>query len=345
MTDPNNRDGVRNKVTAADVAERAGVSKWTVSRAFTAGASISPDSLKAVLKAAEELGYRPNLLARSLSKKRSYMAAVVVDDFANPNVLRVLDVITRTLQSKGYGTMLLNINADHGYEPALMRADQFQVDGVIFLGNALPDELMTLLREIRHIPLIVIYRDSAVEGVQVVNTDDFHAGVEMAGLLLGQGYRQIGYMVGPPNGTTRLYRLEGFREGLAREQVNLALTFQAGSYRRQRGYDLMLDYLRRTPPEQRIEALFCENDILALGVMDALRDQQAMHQIAVVGFDSIEGGASEPYRLTSYRPPFEQLAAEAVRLLEQGSIDGGRYLAEGKLVLRESHMIQRPLRQ
>lgn len=345
MTEQNNRDSGRAKVTAADVAERAGVSKWTVSRAFTAGASISPDSLKAVLKAADELGYRPNLLARSLTKKCSNMAAVVVDDFTNPNVLRVLDEISRQLQHKGFSIMLLNINADHGYEPALLRADQFQVDGVIFLGNALPDELVQLIQEIRHIPLIVLYRDSAVAGVQVVNTDDYQAGLEVAGLLLDQGYRRVAYMAGPASGSTRLLRQDGFREGLSRQGLTPALLLQAGSYRRQRGYDLVLEYLRATPPAERVEALFCENDNLALGAMDALRDQGGSGSIAIVGFDGIDAGATSPYRLTSYRPPFELLAAEAVRLLEQGDTGTVRYLAEGRLVLRDSHLIHKAARQ
>ena len=137
MSDKSRKESAR-KVTASDVAEKAGVSKWTVSRAFTSGAYISPDSRKRVMKVAEQLGYRPNLLARSLTKKRSNMVGLVVDEFTNLNILPVLNEVTRQLQRKGYSTMLLNINADHGYKPALLLADQFQVDGVIFLGATLP---------------------------------------------------------------------------------------------------------------------------------------------------------------------------------------------------------------
>ena len=90
-----------NKVTASDVALLAGVSKWTVSRAFTSGASISPASLKRVKKAAQELGYRPNLLARSLTQKRSNIVGLVVDEFTNPNILLVLNEVTSQLQRKG----------------------------------------------------------------------------------------------------------------------------------------------------------------------------------------------------------------------------------------------------
>ncbi|GGO84542.1 LacI family transcriptional regulator [Marinobacterium nitratireducens] len=332
--------GSARKVTASDVAEKAGVSKWTVSRAFTAGAYISPDSRKRVMKAAEELGYRPNLLARSLTKKRSNMVGLVVDEFANLNILPVLNEVTRQLQRKGYSTMLLNINADHGYAPALLLADQFQVDGVIFLGATLPDEFVHLIKEIRHIPLIVLYRDSKIPGVQVVTTDDYQAGEQLATLLLAQGYRRLGYMAGPPSGSTQLKRLDGFSAALAEEGLKLELTLQAGCYQRQRGYEVLMDYLTHSKADGRVDAIFCENDNLAIGALDALREFGNDADIAIVGFDDIELGASASYNLTTYRQPFERLATEAVTRLERGETEGSRFIAPGQIVLRRSHLKQ-----
>jgi len=270
-----NSSASSRKVTASDVAERAGVSKWTVSRAFTRGAYISPDSRKRVMKAAAQLGYRPNLLARSLTKKRSGIIALAVDQFANLNILPVLDEVTRRLELNGHSTMLLNINPDRGYAPALLLADQFQVDGVIFLGAILPDEIVHLIKEIRHIPLIVLYRDSNLPGVQIVTTDDYLAGKQMAELLLDQGYRRMGYMTGPPPGSTRLMRADGFSAALTQRGLTLELTLEAGSYERRRGYDVLSDYLRSSRAGDRVEALFCENDNLAVGALDALRTSEA----------------------------------------------------------------------
>jgi LacI family transcriptional regulator len=326
------------KVTASDVAERAGVSKWTVSRAFTPGAYISPASMKLVMKAAEELGYRPNLLARSLTKKRSGIVALVVDEFANLNLLTVLDEVTRQLQRNGYSTMLLNINADHNYEPALLLADQFQVEGVIFLGAVLPDEFVHLIKEIRHIPLIVLYRDSQIPGVHVLSTDDFSAGGEIAELLLQQGYRRLGYMAGPPSGSTRLERVSGFTAVLQRRGLELDLVLEAGSYQRQQGYKTLTAYLKSSTDGDRIEALFCENDNLAIGALDALRDWGQGVEIAVVGFDGIELGASASYRLTTYQQPIELLASEAIRKLPHSNEEQSRFLAPGKLIIRSSHL-------
>ena len=336
MSDKSRKESAR-KVTASDVAEKAGVSKWTVSRAFTSGAYISPDSRKRVMKVAEQLGYRPNLLARSLTKKRSNMVGLVVDEFTNLNILPVLNEVTRQLQRKGYSTMLLNINADHGYKPALLLADQFQVDGVIFLGATLPDEFVHLIKEIRHIPLIVLYRDSKIPGVQVLSTDDYLAGEQIATLLLEQGYKRLGYMAGPPSGSTQLKRVDGFSAALAEHGLELELRLDAGSYQRQRGYEVLMDYLGRSQAEDRVDAIFCENDNLAIGALDALREF-GRADLAIVGFDDIELAASASYNLTTYRQPFERLATEAITRLERGDTEGSWFVAPGQLVLRRSHL-------
>ena len=98
------------KVTASDVALAAGVSKWTVTRAFKPGASIAEESRKRVMEAADRLGYRPNLLARSLATKSTQQIAVFVDDFANPHKLPFLEKLTAALQAEDRVAMLININ-------------------------------------------------------------------------------------------------------------------------------------------------------------------------------------------------------------------------------------------
>lgn len=329
---------VERKVTASDVAERAGVSKWTVSRAFTQGASISPNALARVLKAADELGYKPNLLARSLSKRRTNMVGLVVDELDNPNIFLVLDEMTRQLQRRGYMSMLLNITAEHSYGSALSLADQFQVDGLIFLGTVLTDELVRLAQEIRHIPLIVMYRNSDNPDIQVVSTDGHRAGREIANLFVEQGFRRIGYMLGPSSESTQLKRLDGFRDGLGEHGLSVCTILPAGHYRRDCGFVALNHYLDSTPEQDRIEALFCENDILAIGALDALRKRRETVQLAMVGFDDIELAASPSYELTTYRQPLKPLVDEAIRRLMAGEASVRQMLIPGQLVLRSSHL-------
>ncbi|HID9467634.1 TPA: LacI family DNA-binding transcriptional regulator [Serratia liquefaciens] len=328
------------KATASDVAARAGVSKWTVSRAFTDGASISPQAMQRVQTAARELGYRPNLLARSLSKKSTRIIGLVADELKNPHIFTLLDEVTRQLQSRGYMALLLNITSEHDYESVLTLADQMQVDGLLFLGTLLNDRLIRLAQDIHRIPLVVLYRYSESPYIQVLATHGYQAGFDIGELLLQQDYPRMGYLAGPISESTQLRRLDGFRAALAQQQREVNLVLQAPHYQRLCGMEAFSTYLAATPAEQRIDAIFCENDILAVGVIDAIRATPGCAPIAVVGFDDIELAASPSYQLTTYRQPMQQLIADGIHCLTQAFEPGGQRLYTGELIVRQSHLKQ-----
>jgi DNA-binding LacI/PurR family transcriptional regulator len=326
------------KITATDVAERVGVSKWTVSRAFTAGASIAPDVRERVLQVAAEMGYSPNLLARSLSTHSTGLIALVVDELGNPNQLFMLNEATRQIQARGFSTLLLNLSPEYGPAVALRLADQFQVDGIMFMGTTLDQALIELAQKIKHIPLVVVSRNSAVANIPCVTTDGYAAGAEIADLFLAQGYRRIGHMAGPPSERTELRRLDGFRDRLQARGTPLACVLETSHYRREQGLQSLSRYLASTPRDQRIEALFCESDILAIGALDALAIAGVQHRIAVVGFDDIEMASAPSYELTTFRQPVDYLVAEALRrIIEPEAVEPASLLAPGTLVLRSSH--------
>jgi DNA-binding LacI/PurR family transcriptional regulator len=326
------------KITASDVAERVGVSKWTVSRAFTDGASIAPEVRERVLRVAAEMGYSPNLLARSLTTHSTRLVALVVDELGNPNQLFMLNEATRQLQAQGFSTLLLNLSPEYGPAAALRLADQFQVDGIMFMGTTLDQDLIELAQKIRHIPLVVVSRNSAVATIPYVTTDGYAAGAEIADLFLDQGYRRIGHMSGPPSERTELRRLDGFRDRLQQRGTPLACVLETSHYRREQGLQSLSRYLASTPRDQRIEALFCESDILAIGALDALAIAGARHRIAIVGFDDIEMASAPPYELTTFRQPVDYLVAEAIRrIVAPAAVEAASLLAPGTLVLRSSH--------
>lgn len=326
------------KITASDVAGRVGVSKWTVSRAFTDGASIAPDVRERVLQAAAEMGYSPNLLARSLSTRSTRLVAVVVDELGNPNQLFLINEATRQLQARGFSSLLLNLSPEYGPAAALRLADQFQVDGIMFMGTSLDEELIELAQKIRRVPLVVVSRNSSLSNIPYVTTDGYAAGAEIADLFLAQGHRRIGHMAGPASARTELRRLDGFRDRLQACGVPLSCVLSTDHYRREQGMQALLKYLESTPRDQRIEALFCESDILAIGALDALHLSGNPHRIAVVGFDDIEIASAPPYELTTFRQPTAYLVGEAIRrILDADALDAGSLLAPGTLVLRSSH--------
>ncbi|NDY93744.1 LacI family DNA-binding transcriptional regulator [Ideonella livida] len=328
------------KVTASDVAALAGVSKGTVSRAFTPGAPIAQAQREKVLKIAAELGYSPNLLARSLATRKTYIIGLVLDEMAtNPNQLALLNEVTRQLQARGYSSLLLNISAAGDAAQPLRMADQLQIDGLLFLGVTLTDALINFARDIKHIPLVVMFRNSADAGIPYVSTDGYQAGREIAALLLQGGHQRIGYMAGPTSAGTTLRRFEGFRDALEERGVQLAAVLQAEHYDHACGLRSLMRHWESTPREQRLQALFCENDILALGAMDCLVACNAARRVAIVGFDDIALAAAPSYDLTTFRQPMEFLVGEAVsRLLDPTRQTAGSCLAPGTLVLRTSHL-------
>lgn len=331
----------KNKVTAKEVATLAGVSKWTVSRAFTQGASISPSSLKKVSEASEFLGYKPNLLARSLAKKKSNMIAVLIAELDSCNVLSVFDELSSQLQKQGLISLVLNVNTENDYHNALSLASQFQVDGVVFLGTELPQEIIE--KNVQHIPLVSLYRHTDIPNVQSISTDGYSAGRDIGGLFIALGYHHIAYMAGPSKKSTGLMRFEGLQDRLEESDLSVEIKFEIEHFNRKMAFDSMVEYLNNTQIENRIEAIFCENDILAIGVIDALKYCQLENSIAVIGFDDIDIASSPSYNLTTYRQKLKPLVTEAVKLLSSTK-EHNKLLLTGEFILRQSHIRSTPIK-
>ncbi|EKZ6357868.1 LacI family DNA-binding transcriptional regulator [Klebsiella aerogenes] len=325
----------RQKATASDVALLAGVSKWTVSRAFTPGASIQPNTRDAVMKAAKTLGYRPNLLARSLTQKRTHIIGVVVDELRNPNMVLLLNEVTRQLQSRGYMALVINVSEQQNNRMAMSLAYQLQVDGILFMATVLTPELIAIATEIHRVPLVQIGRNTDHPDIQVVNIDGAEAGKTIGELLLAQGHRTFGYMKGPDTASCHLMRKEGYEAALAQAGCTLNCELIAGEYLRHRGYEALCAYLDETPVVQRVTALFCENDILAIGALQALRERGVT--MSIVGFDNIEEASAPEWQLTTYDQRRGRLVEEALNRLIDGVSGDQESWISGKLIVRKSH--------
>ncbi|HCB1497700.1 TPA: LacI family DNA-binding transcriptional regulator [Klebsiella michiganensis] len=325
----------RQKATASDVALLAGVSKWTVSRAFTPGASIQAKTREDVMKAANILGYRPNLLARSLTQKQTHIIGVAVDELRNPNMVLLLNEVTRQLQNRGYMALVINVADQESNRTAMALAYQLQVDGILFMATVLTPELIAIATEIHRVPLVQIGRNTENPEIQVVNIDGWLAGKQIAELLLGQGHRTFGYMKGPDTASHHLLRMEGYQAALEKGGYRLDTLLVAGQYLRTRGYAVMSDYLDATPEAERVDALFCENDILAIGALQALRERDLT--MSIVGFDNIDEAAAPEWQLTTYDQRRERLVEEALNRLIDATEGLPAAWRTGELIVRQSH--------
>ena len=185
-------------ITADDVAALAGVSRWTVNRAFKKDASISAKSREKVLNAAETLGYVPDLLATSLATDRTNLVALLVDDFANPHKLIMMERLTRILRKNGYDTLLVNTSDEEDASAALLNASQRRVDAAILIGVSFNDQsLETALGARRVKKLIVFARMSKNDNTISICCDDRAAMTSLTQHVFSAGYRNPLFIAGP----------------------------------------------------------------------------------------------------------------------------------------------------
>lgn len=310
-------------ITAEDVAARAGVSRWTVARAFKTDASISARAREKVLAAAAELGYAPDLLAASLASDRSQLAALLIDDFDNPHKLVLLDHLSRRLQAEGWGTLLVNTGDPNHAPGALISAGQRRADAAILLGTQFDAEVLGSAQAARKLKkLIVFARYSDNPATVSISCDDAAAMAEIVRHVATRGYRRPIFIAGPDTQSARVDRRDQFRrlwrggevESVPVVRYNSAMAFRA-----------VMDRLQHMTAAQRPDVLVCENDILAIGALTAIRHGLGLRvpeDVAVVGFDDIPLAASPAYELTTYRQPVEEMAEALVGLLTSGEPNG-----------------------
>ena len=333
-------DRLPDNVTADDVAVLAGVSRWTVNRAFKKDASISAKARKKVLEAAEQLGYAPDLLASSLASDRSNLVALLVDDFANPHKLVMMERLTRILRKHGWDTLLVNtLNRDDA-STALMHASQRRVDAAVLIGVSFDDqELETALGARRVRKLIVFARLSANPNTISICCDDRTAMTEITRHVIAKGYRRPLFLAGPQTHSAHLLRKETFLNLWTTQLGHVPDFTSVASYDPNLAYIRVTDYLSHRAASDRPDIIVCENDALAMGAIDAIRHEFGLRtpdDIAVTGFDDVPQAASANYALTTYRQPISAMVEGLVTILKGETDPTDIGLFSGHLVVRDS---------
>jgi len=313
--------GQTRRLTARAVAERAGVSVSAVSRTFTKGASVAPATRERVLLAAHELGYRPNLLAQSLTTGRTRLIGLVSNNFHNPAFMEIFDLFTRGLQAKGFRPLLANLSGASEAAAALDMLLQYNVDGVIVASSTLPQAFVAGCRE-AGIPVVHAFgRARGARGIAVMSVDNV-AGGRLAGeTLVRRGYRRIAFLGGPEGASSTIDRLAGLRQELAKHGLVAAATLFGDSYAHAVGQGLMRELLRH----KDIDAVFCGDDILAIGALDACIEGgvKVPGTIGILGFNDIAMAAWPSYRLTTIRQPIGEIISAAVDMITEMVEQGG----------------------
>ena len=308
--------------TIRDVAQRAGVSTTTVSHVINGTRKVEPATAAKVEVAIDELGYRPNALARSMRRGTTHTVGVIIPDIANPFFGDLARSLEDHMFEAGYSAIICNSDGDPAKESRYLEVLlSKQVDGLLLVAASQPSEGLLHIVE-GGTPAIIVDRefdDVSVSQVLVAN----HEGGRMAGQhLLELGHRDIGVIAGPGSLGTSAHRLEGFSSALAEAGVELPeRRIVRGDFRAASGRVAMDRWLLEGALPT---AVFAENDLMAIGALSAAHTAglDVPRDVSVVGFDGIAFGADDTPPLTTITQSIEDLAAASIELLFERLRDG-----------------------
>jgi LacI family transcriptional regulator len=266
------------------------------------------------MRAVEELGYRPNLLARALQTRRTDLIGILVSDFSNPAYLAILDLFTQAAQRRGLNTLIFNVRHGSELTEAVQMVTRYQVDGLIVTSATLSP---TLARECarQQLPVVIFGRYSMHAPSNAICSDNVAGGALAGELVVERGYRRPAFIGGPMGVSTTTDRARGFVQGLTRRGLALWHAESGGDYSYDAGFRAACRLLDK--PE-RPDVVFCSSDIIAFGAMDAARFRFGMNvpqDIGFIGYDDIPLAAALAYQLTTIRQPFARMATLSMDLL------------------------------
>ena len=306
----------RSPATSRDVALLAKVSQSSVSRAFTPGSSLTQDKRERILKAAESLNYLPNSIASTMITRRSNTIAIILGNIDNPFYLEVLKEFISELQRSGRHILTFTIDPGASADDIVLRVLQHQVDGIILTAAQISTKSTSLCRD-RGIPIVLFNRYIPGSEAAVVRCDNFGGALMLGQHFLAAGAGSFAIVRGDPMGTTSQDRVDGFLEALWKGGVARdAITEIEGNSVYDAAFDAIVSTYRNGP-DSLPDAIFSVSDIMALGVLDALRYELGLRvpeDVLVAGFDGIPEGAHAPYRLTTMRQPVGKMVAETLAL-------------------------------
>ncbi|NRG16084.1 LacI family DNA-binding transcriptional regulator [Rhizobiales bacterium] len=311
-------------VTLKEVAELAGVSRSAVSRTFTDGASVSDKTRRKVEKAAAELGYLPNILARGLTTRRTKLIGLVSNNFHNPIFLEVFDQFTRKLQEQGLRPLLVNLSEETDPEASVRMLRQYSVDGVVVASSTLPPGFSRAFKD-AGVPVVNSFgRCSTTPECHVVGIDNVECGRIAVWEFIKRGYERIAFLGGPEMATSTQDRLRGFEEEAGRHpDVEASFSF-ADAYTFEAGRREMRRLLEAGNPA---EAYFCGDDVLSIGALSAITDAglKVPEDIGLLGLNDMEIAGWQNINLTTIRQPVQQIINSSVELLVSTLDDPARY--------------------
>ncbi len=328
-------------MTMKEVAERAGVSASTVSHVLNGTRKVSDETRERVILAIEELGYRPNLLARSFRTRRTFTLGLLISDIQNPFFTSVVRGVEDVALSRGYHVFLCNTDED------IEREDEYvseltrkRVDGLI-IASAAPRYDCARWPKEKVAPFV--FMDREIEGVEAdaVRVDNRLGMKLIAEHLVDLGHKKIGLISGPLEKASGHERYEGLKAALLQMGLELDDSLvRFGDFRVESGRKGATELLGLPEPPT---ALVVANNQMTLGALLAIKELGLVipKDVSVVGFDEMEWAPLADPPLTTVAQPTYEMGTKAARMLLdriENELDGAprRILLEPQLVVRYS---------
>jgi LacI family transcriptional regulator len=339
-----------NQITIKDIARELGISPSTVSRALKDHPDISKDTKKAVNELADKLNYQPNIVALNLRQKKTNTIGVIIPEVVHFFFSTVISGIEDVAYSAGYNVIFAQSNESYQREVAHVKTMfNSRVDGLLLsLSRETTnfDHVESIIS--KGVPIVFYDRMYNSPTSSKVIVDDYAGAKEAVNHLIEQGCKQIAHIIGAPNLIISSDRLRGYTDALKESNIemnnDLILQSESGTF--EEGKKITQKLLSK---KQGVDAIFCNNDPLAMGAMMAIKEKglRIPQDIAVVGFSNWFFGELMEPSLTSIDQPGFEMGQEAARLLirqiDMKVKDLGEPIQETKilktkLIIRQSSM-------
>ncbi len=343
---------MKKKPTIKDIAKKAGVTHVTVSRVINDSPLVKDETRTRILEIIRKMDYQPNLIARSLVRKKTRALAFITPDL-NPHVLRIVRGIANIVRRHNYALMLFSTDdwTDEVFSYTWV-VRNWLIDGILIFNVHYHKEITDNVKRLQseNIPFVFINKYLGLNKVNTVSVDNFDSVFKAISHLADLGRKRIGILNGSLMSVDGVERFEGYKKALGElglgydESIVGYANFDHGM-----AYEEMKRILCSSP--QKPTAMFCATDLMALAAIRAIEEKglKVPEDISIVGFDDIETGRYFKPSLTTIKPPLEDIGEKAIELLFKVIKDPRRPIEEiplkASLIIRQSSCMARPVQK
>ena len=324
-----------------DVAKEAGVSIATVSRVLNDVDVVNEETKRKVVEAINKLGYRPNIIARSLKTQRTKTVGIVIPDISNqfyPEIVRGAEDVANIYD---YNIMLCNTDLDFEKEMEYLRVlKEKMVDGVLYMSASLEPSILELINQLQF-PMVLVETANKAGDIPSVTIDNEKAAFDGVKYLIDKGNKKIAYIgVHEDEANANALRYIGYKNALKENgiEVNTNITY-FGGLKAKDGYKGMSKILDN---DDNIDSVFCCSDEVAMGAINALRDRNinVPEDVDVIGFGNIYSASIFYPKITTVAQPMYDMGSVGMRMLikmiNKQPTDSKSYVLDYKLIERDS---------